>query len=283
MAEALYAFERLFLFFVWYSMVGWCMESIFCSVRAGRWINRGFLHLPICPIYAVGALIGSDFFTPWVASPLLFYLVATVVMSAWEYFVGWVLETTTHMKYWDYSSYRFHLHGRICLVNCLWWGIAAYLTIFFLHPQTQSVVTALPMFVLHVLFAVLVCAVLADTAITVRDLALLRQALIRAESMRVQLELGRMELHQRLQVRREIVRNNLLSAHESVSETLENAHADLVHLEAEHARILEQSVDTARRFLLHYRGLSSPRYPEPFSDLRTRVKERRNRRKRRVK
>ena len=31
---------------------------------------------------------------------LLFYLIATVSMSAWEYFVGWLLEVTTHMKYW---------------------------------------------------------------------------------------------------------------------------------------------------------------------------------------
>ena len=128
----------MFLYFIWYSLLGWCMESTYCSIRRHRLINRGFLHLPLCPIYGVGVLIMVNFFTPFTSSPLLFYIMATLVMSAWEYFVGWLLETTTHMKYWDYSDRRFNLKGRICLGNSIWWGVASYLVIYWVHPATEQ-------------------------------------------------------------------------------------------------------------------------------------------------
>ena len=124
---------QMFLYFVWYSFLGWCMESTYCSIMEKHLINRGFLHLPLCPIYGAGVLIMVNFFTPFTGNPLLFYVMATVVMSAWEYFVGWLLEVTTHMKYWDYSHRRFNLKGRICLGNCLWWGVASYFVIYWIH------------------------------------------------------------------------------------------------------------------------------------------------------
>ncbi len=102
----------VFLFFIIYSFIGWAMETLYCSVLEKRFVARGFLLGPICPIYGAGALLMVFFFSRFTYSLLLFYTVATVVMSAWEYFVGWLLEATTHMKYWDYSRHRFNLSGR---------------------------------------------------------------------------------------------------------------------------------------------------------------------------
>ena len=99
----------LFLYFIIYSFLGWILETVYCSVRERRFVARGFLYGPICPIYGVGVLMMLCWFAPFTGQPLLFYVVATVCMSAWEYLVGWLLETTTHIKYWDYSTRKFNL------------------------------------------------------------------------------------------------------------------------------------------------------------------------------
>ena len=126
----------LFLYFLWYSFLGWIMETVYCSIRERRFVFRGFLKGPICPIYGFGVLMMVLWLSKFTQNAFLFYLVATVTMSAWEYLVGWLLEVTTHMKYWDYSDHRFHLKGRICLSTSLFWGVAAYAAIYWIHPAT---------------------------------------------------------------------------------------------------------------------------------------------------
>ncbi|MBR5116595.1 MAG: putative ABC transporter permease, partial [Lachnospiraceae bacterium] len=44
------------LFFI-YSLLGWIYECLFCTVKTGKWENRGFLIGPICPIYGTGAVL----------------------------------------------------------------------------------------------------------------------------------------------------------------------------------------------------------------------------------
>ena len=87
----------LFLYFIVYSFLGWVMETTYCSILKKRFVVRGFLYGPICPIYGVGVLMMICWVTTMVGHPFLFYVTATAVMSAWEYFVGWFLETTTHI------------------------------------------------------------------------------------------------------------------------------------------------------------------------------------------
>ena len=140
-----------FLYFIIYSVLGWCMETIYCSVAERRLVPRGFLYGPLCPIYGVGVLMMICWFQPLMGNPVLFYMVATVCMSTWEYMVGWFLETTTHMKYWDYSQYRFNLHGRICLWVCLVWGILSFLVLYFIHPKVAEQVAKLPLIPRYVL------------------------------------------------------------------------------------------------------------------------------------
>lgn len=118
---------------------------------------------------------------------MLFYVVATVCMSTWEYMVGWFLETTTHMKYWDYSQYRFNLHGRICLWVCLVWGILSFLVLYFIHPKVAEQVAKLPLIPRYVLDGFFLGVLVADTIATVYQL-------VRASQMLEQLKRTGMEL-----------------------------------------------------------------------------------------
>lgn len=217
----------LFLYFVIYAFLGWILETVYCSVRERRFVARGFLYGPVCPIYGVGVLMMLCWFAPFTGQPLLFYVIATVCMSAWEYLVAWILETTTHIKYWDYSDRKFNLHGRICLSISLTWGVLAYLVIFWIHPVVAGLVERLSLFTIYVADVVLLVLLVADAAATIRELALLTAMLRKltqmGEELQVQLALSRAELSDRLDEAREVLSDKLDDAKESISDRLDDA------------------------------------------------------------
>lgn len=193
-----YPLTQLVLYFFFYSFVGWVMETCYCSILERKYVARGFLYGPICPIYGVGVLFMILFFKPLTGHPVVFYITAVVVMSAWEYFVGWFLETTTHVKYWDYSNIRFNLQGRICLPISLTWGVLSYIVIFWIHPFTESLFAGIPVWLSHVLCGLAVGVLISDATLTIRELALvakLTKNLARiSDELQLQVSLGKSAL-----------------------------------------------------------------------------------------
>ena len=53
------------LLFTIYSLLGWICESTYCSILAKKFVNRGFLNGPFCPIYGVGALLIVKLLSPF--------------------------------------------------------------------------------------------------------------------------------------------------------------------------------------------------------------------------
>lgn len=198
-----YPIQALFLYFIFYSFLGWLMETCYCSIHERRLVDRGFLYGPICPIYGAGVTLMILFFTPLKHNLILFYLTAVVVMTAWEYFVAWLLETTTHVRYWDYSRYRFNIKGRVCLWVALVWGVLSYVVIFWIHPTVEQVYQIIPGWLVTTLCVVLLVILLVDATLTIRHLALVSQLVVKLSAARdeaqVQLSLGKAELEQKLE------------------------------------------------------------------------------------
>lgn len=195
--------SNLFLYFILYSFLGWVMETCYCSILEHRLVPRGFLYGPVCPIYGGGVTLMILFFTPLKKNLVLFYIVAVVVMTSWEYFVGWMLEVTTHVKYWDYSQYRFNLNGRVCLWVALTWGILSYIVIFFIHPPIQSLVEGLPVWLEFMLCGAFLALLVVDATLTIRNLVLValhvESVTQLGQELQVQIELGKAELGDRLE------------------------------------------------------------------------------------
>ncbi|MCD7821270.1 MAG: hypothetical protein LUG64_03560 [Clostridiales bacterium] len=253
----------VFLYFVWYSMLGWVMESTYCSICAKRFINRGFLHGPFCPIYGVGALLMVLGLSHFMGNIPLFLVTSIVTMSAWEYFVGWMLETTTHIKYWDYSNEKYNLKGRICLRNSLIWGLVSYVALYWIHPQTERLFSGLGSTARWALTGVLAAALLADTVTTIRSLALTTVFLNRAEATRLELEAKRKELRELSQQRAEEL---LQVSQQKVDElALQTA---LLKLELQQRNLLEEAAHHSRRFFRHYNTMSSTAYRRSLQRIR---------------
>lgn len=195
--------SNLFLYFVLYSFLGWVMETCYCSILERRLVPRGFLYGPICPIYGGGVTLMILFFTPLKKNLVLFYIVAVVVMTSWEYFVGWVLEVTTHVKYWDYSQYRFNLKGRVCLWVALTWGVLSYIVIFLIHPPIQALIEDLPIWLEFMLCGAFLALLAVDATLTIRNLVLVAMHVESVtqlgQELQLQLALGKAELGDRLE------------------------------------------------------------------------------------
>ena len=249
----------LLLYFFLYACLGWILETTYCSVVERRFVVRGFLYGPICPIYGVGVLMMICWFSPFLSHPLLFYVLATVCMSALEYSVGWFLEAATHIKYWDYSHFRFNLHGRICLWVCLLWGALAYLMLFWVHPFVSGWVLRIPLPLRRGAAGLLSLLLVLDAALTIRDLALMSKVLARlsqaGEELRLQLALGRAQLNDRLE-----------SILDAAPGTLDEA---AERLRARYADLLAKAERRTRRFLASYSHMSSQLWADSLSALRT--------------
>ncbi len=259
-----YPLSTLVLYFCFYAFAGWCMETVYCSVLEKRFVPRGFLYGPICPIYGVGVLLMILFFQPLAGNILVFYLVSTVTMSAWEYFVGWFLEVTTHMKYWDYSMYRFNLKGRICLWVCLVWGALSYVCVFWVHPPVAALIARIPPLARDVAAIILAAAVLTDAVATIRELALMTTAMDKlqkmGEELQLQMALGRMELSDKLSDAKESVTGRLQDAKEAMAAALPDTVVDSgAKLHARYNDLVAAAERRTRRFRRNYIHFNAPK------------------------
>lgn len=105
--------QKNFLFVIAISVLGWMMEVACKSLEYKRFINRGFLIGPWCPIYGVGSLLIVLLLSDYIASPLTVFLLGMILCGALEYLTSYLLKKIFHARWWDYSRRRFNLNGRI--------------------------------------------------------------------------------------------------------------------------------------------------------------------------
>lgn len=139
-----YGFYELFLIFIFWGMIGWLIEVVDMRIEAGEFQNRGFLHMPFCPIYGVGMAIASAGLSGVKDSWLILFAFGVIFCSVFEYIVGGILEKLFHTKWWDYSHMRFNIKGRVCLRNALLFGFASILVFRFIEPVVEKIIAVIP-------------------------------------------------------------------------------------------------------------------------------------------
>lgn len=161
----------IFLLLMTYSVLGWCGEMIYCSIGQRKLCEkRGFLNGPICPIYGHGALIVLLCLHGGCQNPVLTFLFGAVLTSIVEYVTSYAMEKLFHMRWWDYSRYRFHINGRVCLLNSTLFGLASVFLCHFANPPIAVWLTGLFSSGAGIPLAVILMAVyLADIVLSVRS------------------------------------------------------------------------------------------------------------------
>lgn len=168
--------EHYFLWFLFYSFVGWMYESILVSCQQHRLVNRGFLNGPLCPIYGTGAILGVAILGN-VRNPIIIFLISMVGATILEYTTSWVMEQLFHARWWDYSNFRFNLQGRVCLLGALIFGLGGVGVVLGSQPYVERVTDMIPLPMLHTLVTVLALITIIDLAVTVTGMLEFEQVL----------------------------------------------------------------------------------------------------------
>lgn len=199
-----YGWYQWLAFFYIYCFFGWIFESTYVSVKKGHFVNRGFLRLPMLPIYGTGAVMMLWVSLPVRDSLLLVYTSGAIAATILEYVTGWGMERLFKVKYWDYSNQRFQLNGYICLSSTIAWGFLTVLLTEILHPPIARYVLGIPLGVLLVCIGGITVLFVLDAVQSVKealDLAKVLDAMtnMRAEldDLQVQMALLKAEMQQR--------------------------------------------------------------------------------------
>lgn len=129
---------QMVIIFALISFGGWVYETIYCSVVEGEFTKRGFLFGPTCPIYGIGALavwlvLGQ------ISNPLIVFIIGGLLATVIEYSTGLFLERRFKKKWWDYSMFKFNLHGRICPQASAVFGAFSVTSVFVLVPTMLDI------------------------------------------------------------------------------------------------------------------------------------------------
>lgn len=157
---------RYFLYFIIYAFMGWLLEEVWHLIKLKKIVDRGFLIGPLCPIYGWGCILIIILIGRNTTDILAVFLKAIVVCSILEYLTSYIMEKLFHARWWDYSSSKFNLNGRICLDTMLPFGFLGCFVVYVLHPFVMGIVNLLPMSWFYVVTVIIFVIFIVDNIIS---------------------------------------------------------------------------------------------------------------------
>ena len=157
-------YEFVIMAFI-FSILGWIMEVTLKYIQYHRFIDRGFLIGPYCPIYGfgvvgvtilVGGLIG------WKGTVLETFMAGFVICGFLEYMTSFYMEKMFHARWWDYSTKPMNLNGRIWIGNLILFGIASVVIVRFIAPHYFEFIDRIDPVILSVLAWIILIFMSAD-------------------------------------------------------------------------------------------------------------------------
>lgn len=134
-----------FWYFFIYSLLGYGLEKSFAKLTHAKKQNRkGFLLLPLCPVYglAMAALLSLP--KELVRSSWSLFFWGALTATAVEYAVHWFYDKLFGVQFWDYSSTFGTIRGRVCIPFSLIWGVLTTAAVIFLQPLIRLAVFRIP-------------------------------------------------------------------------------------------------------------------------------------------
>lgn len=162
----LHTIEIYFLLFISYAFLGWCMEVTCKFIQYKKFINRGLLIGPYCPIYGWGALAITILLKRYMEDPLVLFVMSTIICSIIEYLTSYFMEKKYHARWWDYSNKKFNINGRICLETLIPFGILGVAIMYGTNPILFKLYNQIPQLVINILTVILFIGFIVDNIIS---------------------------------------------------------------------------------------------------------------------
>lgn len=158
----------LLLWTFWtYSFFGYLLERGYAAAtRAAQPPGKGFLLLPLCPVYGLGMTALLALWEPGMG-PLVLACLGALVCTGVEYLVHLFYEKTLKVRFWDYTGLSGSVQGRICpRFAAVWGGLSAFAAVC-VQPWVAALAAAVPPALSYGMWLLLA----ADCVLTARVLA----------------------------------------------------------------------------------------------------------------
>ena len=259
----------VWIFFV-YAFLGWCTEVSYAALVSGRFVNRGFLNGPWCPVYGFGVVIVLAGLEPLRSNLLLLFLGSVALTSALEWLTGFVLEKLFHQRWWDYSDQPFNLGGYICLRFSIAWGLACLFVVEILHPTVVFLIRLIPHEVGLVILVMLCVGMCVDLTATVSTITKMNRQLSQVDELAARIRTMSNQLGEQLADR-------VLDAAQRGSDFGENLAKGREELQ-NGLEDLRDTLDGMKERLDQYRDQGREQMERELDELRDRLDEAMNRR-----
>lgn len=126
------------LLFMKAAFIGWLYEIICVNIIYGRYIDRGVLHLPFCPIYGFGMLILYVILHK-VKNNWIILGASILITTGVELITSYVAQYAYHVILWTYEDWPLNFQGRISAVSSCIFGIMALFVFRIIRPGVRKV------------------------------------------------------------------------------------------------------------------------------------------------
>lgn len=155
-------FIFFFSLFMIYSFAGWIIEIIFIGIKNRKFVDRGFLLGPYCPIYGIGGLLITCVLQKRPDDLFLCFIYAVIIGSILEYITSYIMEKLFKARWWDYSNAIGNINGRICLVNSCLFGLLGVILVNYINPFIYDCLNNEPTMLLYILSIILLIIFIED-------------------------------------------------------------------------------------------------------------------------
>lgn len=162
------------VFFI-YAFAGWIMETISISIRNKKFVNRGFLIGPVCPIYGYGVVLVSLLLQKYQNDIIVTFFMSIIICGFLEYFTSYFMEIIFKARWWDYSQRKFNINGRICLETLIPFGIAGTFILYIANPFIMKYINMIPELGLHIFTVVFLLIYVTDMIVSFKIILNLKE------------------------------------------------------------------------------------------------------------
>ncbi len=138
---------KLFWLFLIGAFLGDIVETVFCRLTAGVWMSRSSVVWgPFSIVWGLAMALASLLLYRYRdRSDAFLFAAGTLLGGAYEYLCSVFTELVFGVVFWDYSHLPSNLAGRVTLLYCFFWGIAAVVWIKLCYPKLSKLIERLPL------------------------------------------------------------------------------------------------------------------------------------------
>ncbi len=260
-----FSLYEMFHIFIFWAFIGWCIEVCYMTLETGEYQNRGFLNMPICPIYGFGVIMVTVFFRPLSHTVIPLFFATSFLCTSFELLVGIGMEKLFGARWWDYSHERFNFRGYICMKVSILWGLGCVLVIRVVQPMVETVVDNIPVRLGLALIVIWSALIVIDLIASICAVNKLNSRLKQID------EISKLMLHSAVKIGGKLSKETL-GAKEKYDRLVTAADEKTQHIRHSYEKLIDLKDRSVERLLKAFPNMRSISYPESLELLKRRLK-----------